>query len=104
MRCMITQISVNHRYHTSSNILLYVCVNIQTHIHIPQVVLTVLEQAVGEEWADEMHNGWNTLWTTTCERMMQVIREGEQHGPVIEAMWAKVCMSMSVCVFIHNYM
>ncbi len=29
---------------------------------------------------------------------MQVIHEGGQHGPVIEAMWAKVCMSMSVCV------
>ena len=57
-----------------------------------QVVLTVMEQAVGEEWTDEMQEGWQLLWDTACARMMDVIRVGEQHGPVIEAMWAKVCI------------
>ena len=61
--------------------------------HVPivgQVILTVLEQAVGDEWTDEMHTAWLNLWNTSCAKMMDAIKGGETYGHVVEGLWESV--------------
>jgi hypothetical protein len=62
-----------------------------------------MEQAVGEDWTDEMQEAWQSLWDTACAKMMDVIHEGEQHGPVIEAMWAKASLASFIQEFVCVY-
>ena len=60
--------------------------------HIPimgQVLLTVLEQAVGDEWTEEMATAWSDLWNASCAKMMTAINSGEEYGHVIESLWEK---------------
>jgi len=61
--------------------------------HVPvlsQVLLTVMEQAVGEGWNNEVETAWALLWENACNRMMESIRLGEQHGHVVEDIWEKL--------------
>lgn len=55
-----------------------------------QVVVTVMEEAVGEEWSNEMEKAWLDLWNTCCTAMMKAIKEAESHGQVVEDVWRNV--------------
>jgi hemoglobin-like flavoprotein len=60
--------------------------------HVPilgQMLVTVLEQAVGDEWTEEMSTAWTDLWNASCEKLMGAINAGETYGHVIEALWEK---------------
>eukprot|EP00288_Rhodomonas_lens_P013074 CAMPEP_0177693350 /NCGR_PEP_ID=MMETSP0484_2-20121128/2353_1 /TAXON_ID=354590 /ORGANISM="Rhodomonas lens, Strain RHODO" /LENGTH=510 /DNA_ID=CAMNT_0019204155 /DNA_START=71 /DNA_END=1600 /DNA_ORIENTATION=+ len=55
-----------------------------------QVLINVLEEAVGEEWSSEMEKAWLDLWNTACAAMMEAIKDAEQHGTVVEEVWTNV--------------
>ena len=55
-----------------------------------EVLLTVLEQAVGDEWRQDMHDAWTELWDKACGKMMESIKLGEVHGHVVEELWGKL--------------
>ena len=61
--------------------------------HVPilgQVILTVLEQACGDEWSDEMATAWLELWNNSCAKMMEAIKSGETYGSTVENLWDAV--------------
>jgi hemoglobin-like flavoprotein len=60
--------------------------------HVPilgQMLVGVLERAVGDEWTEEMTAAWNDLWTVSCGKMMAAISAAETYGHVIESLWEK---------------
>jgi len=63
----------------------------QHHVVIMgQVIISVLEEAVGEEWTTEMEKAWLDLWNSCCEAMMAAIKDAELHGSVVEDVWRNV--------------
>jgi len=54
------------------------------------VVVSVMEEAVGDEWSDEMKKAWLDLWNTSCAAMMKAIKDAETHGQVVEDVWRNV--------------